>query len=159
MMARRSSQKFGYEIRKLERHDHLIWLRLWSAYLRFYDETLPDATSQRTWERLVDEMRPGITGLVAEQADGCIVGFTHFLAQRHTWHVKKVVYLQDLYVERSSRGRGVGGALINAVFREAADIGAPHVYWLTKSDNHSARKLYDRMGEITDFVRYQTVQG
>ena len=30
-----------------------------------------------------------------------------------------------------------------------------NVYWTTKTSNHTARKLYDRIGTQTEFIKYQ----
>jgi GNAT superfamily N-acetyltransferase len=52
------------------------------------------------------------------------------------------------------RGQGIGRALIEAVYAEADAAGAPSVYWLTQDFNTQARKLYDRIGVKTPFIRY-----
>ncbi|MGI9368151.1 MAG: GNAT family N-acetyltransferase, partial [Ruegeria sp.] len=49
----------------------------------------------------------------------------------------------------------VGRALIEAVYAEADRQGSPSVYWLTQDFNDTARKLYDRVGKLTPFIRYQ----
>ncbi|MEO1423981.1 MAG: GNAT family N-acetyltransferase, partial [Pseudomonadota bacterium] len=33
--------------------------------------------------------------------------------------------------------------------------GAPAVYWLTQDFNTTGRLLYDRIGEVTPFIKYQ----
>ena len=63
-------------------------------------------------------------------------------------------YLQDLYADPDVRGSGVGRALIEAVYAAADAANAPSVYWLTQDFNHQARKLYDRIGVLTPFIRY-----
>jgi GNAT superfamily N-acetyltransferase len=52
------------------------------------------------------------------------------------------------------RGRGVGAALIEAVYAAADAAGCPSVYWLTQEFNSAARQLYDRIGTLTPFIRY-----
>ena len=54
-----------------------------------------------------------------------------------------------------ARGTGTGRALIEAVYAAADASGAPRVYWLTQEDNHTARKLYDRIGRLSGFVKYE----
>lgn len=53
------------------------------------------------------------------------------------------------------RGAGVGRALIEAVYAAADAHHAGSVYWLTQEFNHTARKLYDRIGVQTPFIKYQ----
>ena len=52
------------------------------------------------------------------------------------------------------RGTGVGRALIEAVYEAADTEGAPSVYWLTQDFNTEARKLYDRIGQVSPFIKY-----
>ena len=82
------------------------------------------------------------------------VGITHYLFHRHCWRVENVCYLQDLYVDADTRGTGVGRALIEAVYEAADDAGCPSVYWLTQRFNELGRRLYDRIGEWTPFIKY-----
>jgi GNAT superfamily N-acetyltransferase len=52
------------------------------------------------------------------------------------------------------RGQGVGRALIEAVYAAADANGTPAVYWLTQDFNTEARALYDRIAQVTPFIRY-----
>jgi hypothetical protein len=44
--------------------------------------------------------------------------------------------------------------LIEAVYAAADAQGCPRVYWLTQEFNAAGRRLYDRVGELTPFIRY-----
>ena len=92
-------------------------------------------------------------GLIAE-LDGKAVGLVHYLFHRHGWRVENVCYLQDLYADPEVRGQGIGRALIEAVYSAADAAGAPPVYWLTQTFNTTARQLYDRIGVVTPFIKY-----
>ena len=82
------------------------------------------------------------------------MGLVHYLFHRHCWREENVCYLQDLYADPEVRGKGIGRALIEAVYAAADAAGAPSVYWLTQDFNHTARKLYDRIGTVTPFIKY-----
>ena len=43
---------------------------------------------------------------------------------------------------------------IEAVYAEADRRGTPAVYWLTQDFNEPARRLYDRVANLTPFVKY-----
>jgi ribosomal protein S18 acetylase RimI-like enzyme len=58
-------------------------------------------------------------------------------------------------VAETARNLGLGRTLIEAVEREARAAGASRVYWLTKEDNVTARKLYDRVAERSGFIQYR----
>jgi GNAT superfamily N-acetyltransferase len=140
-------------VRSLTRADEPQWRRLWSAYLAFYETEVSEEVYLTTFARLLSEDEPQF-GLIAE-ADGQPVGLVHFIFHRHNWKIEDVCYLQDLYADPAMRGSGVGRALIEAVYAAADSHGAPAVYWMTQDFNTTARKLYDRIGQLTPFIKYQ----
>ncbi|WP_204115122.1 GNAT family N-acetyltransferase [Shimia biformata] len=144
------------KIRPLREEDQAEWRRLWTAYLEFYESGVPETVYASTFARLLGDDAQDYSCLVAEGENG-LVGLTHYLFHRHAWKVENVCYLQDLYADPNVRGQGVGRKLIEAVYAAADDAGAPSVYWLTQEFNHTARKLYDRIGTKTPFIRYDRV--
>lgn len=140
-------------VRSLIRADEPQWRRLWSAYLAFYETEVREEVYLTTFERLLSDDEPQ-HGLIAE-ADGTPVGLVHYVFHRHNWKIEDVCYLQDLYADPAARGQGVGRALIEAVYAAADTHGAPAVYWLTQTFNDTARILYDRIGRVTPFIKYQ----
>ncbi|MEO0916883.1 MAG: GNAT family N-acetyltransferase [Pseudomonadota bacterium] len=140
-------------VRSLTAADQPHWRDLWRAYLAFYETTLPDAVYDTYFARLLGDDPQDFHGLIAE-VDGVPVGLAHFIFHRHGWKVENVCYLQDLYAVPEVRGRGIGRALIEAVYERADAAGAPGVYWLTQDFNTTARQLYDRIGEVTPFIKY-----
>lgn len=140
-------------IRPLTSGDEAQWRRLWTDYLAFYESTVSEAVYASTFARLLGKDNRDFNGLIAE-VDGVPVGLTHFLFHRHAWKIEEVCYLQDLYADPHVRGRGVGRALIEAVYDAADAAGAPSVYWLTQDFNAQARQLYDRIGVKTPFIKY-----
>jgi GNAT superfamily N-acetyltransferase len=141
-------------IRPLARTDEADWRRLWTGYLDFYETRLPEAVYATYFERLLGDDPQDYSCLIAE-VDGRPAGLAHVLFHRHGWRIENVCYLQDLYADPEVRGRGVGRALIEAVYAEADRRGAPQVYWLTQEFNTTARQLYDRIGVATPFIKYQ----
>lgn len=140
-------------IRPLRPDDKAEWRRLWTAYLAFYNTTVPETVYASTFARLLGDDPQDFSALVAER-DGALVGLVHFLFHRHAWKVENVCYLQDLYVDPATRGTGLGRQLIEAVYSAADAAGAPAVYWLTQDFNAQARLLYDRIAKVTPFIRY-----
>lgn len=140
-------------VRALHPDDKAEWAELWRGYLAFYETTRPPEIYDLYFERLLGDDPQDYNGLVAEQG-GQLVGLTHYLFHRHGWSVENVCYLQDLYAAPQTRGTGVGRALIEAVYAAADAAGAGQVYWLTQDFNTQARKLYDRIGVKTPFIKY-----
>ena len=140
-------------VRPLEPGDGPVWRLLWRDYLAFYATELPEAVYAASFARLTDPGVRDYAGLLATR-EGAPVGLAHYIFHRHGWHVADVCYLQDLYVMPEARGTGAGRALIEAVYAEADAAGAAGVYWLTQASNLAARRLYDRIGNATPFVKY-----
>jgi len=141
-------------IRPLGPADEAEWRRLWTAYLEFYESSVPEEVYVTTFRRLLGDDPRDYNGLLAV-LDGRPVGLAHYLFHRHGWKIEDVCYLQDLYADPKIRGRGIGRALIEAVYAAADEAGAPSVYWLTQDFNATARRLYDRVGQLTPFIKYQ----
>ena len=144
-------------IREIAKTDYVQWLPLWDGYNHFYGRSgataLSDEISATTWARFFDEMEP-VHALVAE-LDGRLVGLTHYLFHRSTTAIGPVCYLQDLFTSAEARGRGVGRALISAVYDRAKSVGAPRVYWQTHETNLTAQRLYDAVAERSGFIVYR----
>ncbi|WP_299962230.1 GNAT family N-acetyltransferase [uncultured Roseobacter sp.] len=143
----------GPTVRPLRQEDKPQWSSLWTAYLAFYETTRPPEIFDLYFERLLGDDPQDFNALVAEE-DGKLLGLTHYVFHRHGWSEENVCYLQDLYADPEVRGTGIGRALIEAVYAAADAAGAPSVYWLTQDFNTQARKLYDRVGVQTPFIKY-----
>jgi len=128
-------------IRPLELGDKERWLQLWKGYLTFYKTEFSADKTEVTWKRLLDP-NFNLYCLVA-QDDGQIMGMTTFNFQNSTWSENGQCLLEDLFVDQSIRGQGIGRALIDAVINEAKKRGCSRVYWNTDETNETARKLYD----------------
>jgi GNAT superfamily N-acetyltransferase len=140
------------------RHDDFEqWELLWDGYTRFYERAPNAAITDTLWRRAFDAYEP-IHILVAE-LDGRIVGIVHYLYHRSTSLIEPVCYLQDLFTGDGLRGKGVGRALIEAVYARAKEAGAARVYWMTHETNHTAMKLYDNVAEKSGFLQYRKALG
>ncbi len=139
-------------ITRFSAEDRPRWTELWSAYLTFYQASLPDAVYERTWTRLLQDNE--LHGLTA-RLNGQIIGLTHFLFHDSAWTMTPVCYLQDLFVDEAARGRGVARALIEAVATRARTQSSTRMYWLTQDHNTTARLLYDRLATNSGFIPYE----
>lgn len=141
-------------IRRIHAGDEAQWRSLWAKYLAYYESSVSESVFCETFRRLLSEDSGEFRGLVAQSEDGNLVGIVHYLFHRHCWRIENVTYLQDLFVDPAVRGGGVGRALMEAVYEAADAAGAPSVYWLTEEFNSTARKLYNRVGKATPFIKY-----
>jgi GNAT superfamily N-acetyltransferase len=139
------------DIDSLRPGDRAAWEVLARGYKAFYRDPMPDEAYEQTWRRLLDGTE--LHGLGA-RIDGALVGIAHYFFHPTFWSAE-ACYLQDLFVDKTLRGRGAGRALIDGVARAARDRGATRLYWHTKEDNARARVLYDKVARFAGFIRYQ----
>jgi GNAT superfamily N-acetyltransferase len=144
-------------IRSARPEDYAQWKVLWDGYQAFYGRSGPTALAphitETTWARLHDVSEP-VHGLVAVNGER-LLGIAHYLYHRSTTLVGPTCYLQDLFTAEEARGKGVGRALIEELYRRAAADGAERVYWQTHHTNATARRLYDTVAEDSGFVIYR----
>lgn len=141
-------------VRPFASDDREQWLALWQGYLDFYESDVPASVTDLTWNRLLDPEAP-IHGVCAATTEGRILGIVHYLFHPVTWAAGPRCYLEDLFTSADARGRGVGRALIQAVYAAADLRGADQVYWLTQEFNATARRLYDQVATVTPFIKYR----
>jgi len=82
--------------------------------------------------------------------DGRIVGTLTLALYRMPTGVK--AWIEDVVVDGSARGHGVGESLNLAAIAEAAQRGAKNVNLTSRSSRQAANRLYRRLG----FVPYDT---
>jgi GNAT superfamily N-acetyltransferase len=91
--------------------------------------------------------RPGAEVVLAERA-GTAVGFALFFQSYSTFLAKPGLYLEDLFVEPSARGHGVGLALMSALARIAIDRDYGRFEWSVLDWNEPALRFYARLGAV-----------
>jgi GNAT superfamily N-acetyltransferase len=105
---------------------------------------LLQVTPERLRPHLFGE-KPAAEALVAE-VDGEVVAFALFFTNFSTFLAQPGLYLEDLYVKPSQRGKGVGEALLNRLGRLAVERGYGRFEWSVLDWNESAIRFYERMG-------------
>ena len=140
-------------IRDLRAEDRPQWNDLWRGYLEFYESDLAPEVSDVTFARLLDPSEPMFC-LVAEDG-GALLGLVHCVLHRGTWSVENFCYLEDLFTAPAARKRGVGRALIEAVYARADELNCSRVYWLTHESNAAGRNLYDQVARNLGFIHYR----
>ena len=144
------------KIRGIETTDFAAWQLLWDGYNAFYGRhgatALAAEITRATWQRFFNPAEP-VFALVAE-LDGQLLGLTHYLYHRSTTRIELTCYLQDLFTDPATRGKGVGRALIQGVYEQAKAAGITRVYWQTHTTNAAGRLLYDKVAQHMGFIVY-----
>jgi len=141
------------DIRELHPDDRNGWDQLWADYLRFYRQPNSPEIADSTFTRLCAQEH-GFFGFVAAQRDGALLGLAHCVLHGTTWSATPSCYLNDLYVAPEGRGANLARRLIEAAGERAHERGSHLMYWNTQQFNGPARSLYDRVGELQSYVRY-----
>lgn len=140
-------------IRPVEADDKAVWLTMWHAYNMFYAVSPPTSATTATWTRILDPSSP-VNTLLATNTEGTPLGFANYILHPYTWSDKPACLLDDLFVCEEARGQGAGRALIEHLISLARSSGWGRLYWMTREDNATARRLYDRFCASDGFVRY-----
>jgi len=141
------------KVRPISAADKSQWLELWQAYLDFYEVTLKASATESLWARLHDDLVP-IQGLVAVEGNRRVVGILHYVIHHNTWNTSEICYLEDLFVDGAYRGQGTARELIETLAEKAREQGWGRLYWMTDKANDRARRLYDDVANLTEYVRY-----
>jgi GNAT superfamily N-acetyltransferase len=132
--------------------DEAAWRNLWAGYNAFYETSVSEAVTARTWQRILDPASPIFARLAS--ADEDVAGFCNCVLHEGTWVIGPICYLEDLFVAPRCRGRGLGRMLIADLVAHAKAQGWSRLYWHTRQNN-PARRLYDAFTPADDFVRYR----
>jgi GNAT superfamily N-acetyltransferase len=85
--------------------------------------------------------KPVWKAYVAE-ADGLIIGMALYYIRYSTWKGQRL-YLEDLIVTESWRGKGAGKLLFNRMVQEAHELGFNGMSWQVLDWNEPAIKFYN----------------
>jgi GNAT superfamily N-acetyltransferase len=132
-------------VRPAEPEDRPQLLELIKGYFAFYRVPFPSGSKV---EALVDLLQGDPTlgvQLVAEDG-GRLHGFATLYACLDTPIATRILVMNDLYVDPSSRNHGTGAALVDASLAYASAHGYARLDWVTAADNHDAQRCYDRHG-------------
>ncbi len=140
-------------IRAVAAGDKDAWTAMWHAYNAFYEVSPPMSATTATWMRILDPASP-VNALLATDVNGIPLGFANYILHPYTWSDKSACLLDDLFVRPEARGQGAGRALIEHLISLARTTGWGRLYWMTREDNATARRLYDRFCASDGFVRY-----
>ena len=89
--------------------------------------------------------RPYAEAVLAEE-DGRPVGFALFFHNYSTFLAQPGLYLEDLYVLESHRGKGIGKALLAHLAKIAVDRNCGRMEWAVLDWNVDAIGFYEKLG-------------
>tara|TARA_A200000113_G_scaffold180453_1_gene166259 strand:- start:656 stop:1090 length:435 start_codon:yes stop_codon:yes gene_type:complete len=135
------------KIRAIAENDFPEWLPLWDGNNLGQRDQL---VTTKTWGRLLDE-KSGVFGIVAEEK-GKLLGLTHFVLHPTTGAVNDACYMQDVFVDPNSRGKGIAHKMVQHLARLGRKEKWARMYWMAESDNVAAQALYKNIGHKLNFT-------
>jgi len=112
-------------------------------------EVPEEAAFVRQFRRALAE--PGFRAFVAE-ASGEVQGAITVWVRENLFHGGPVALIDELVVDESRRGQGIGSRLVEHVVGVCAGLGCAEVEVSTEADNQAARAFYTRHGFVEEGV-------
>jgi GNAT superfamily N-acetyltransferase len=132
-------------VRPAEREDRPQLLELIKGYFAFYRTPFPAESKIETMLDLLEQDPALGVQLVADEG-GRLQGFASLYACLDTLIADRILVMNDLFVDPSSRNGGVGAALFDASLAYVTAHGYARLDWVTAADNKDAQRFYDRHG-------------
>jgi ribosomal protein S18 acetylase RimI-like enzyme len=121
--------------------------RLFLGYLAFYEKDVPAADAGAFIEA---RLRKGDSVIFLASVDGQARGFMQLYPAFASLSLAPNWILNDLYVEPSGRGHGIGSALMQAARDLGLANGAAEIFLQTARSNETAQSLYRGLGYQRD---------
>ena len=140
------------EIQTAQPSDLAPILQLLHTQLQEHDIVLTDQTLQRATQALIEDHKLG--RILTARLDGELVGVAVLSFLWTLEHGGPTVWLDEVYVEPSRRGAGIGRKLVEAAMQVARESGCIALDLEVDAGHEAAERLYERMG----FRRHQRVR-
>ena len=137
--------KTDFEIRQAEEDDVpeiLVLIKALAEYENLADEVV--ATEELLKITLFGINSPAEVQIAYNKNQ--TLGFALYFRTFSTFLGRPGIYLEDLYVRESVRGKGVGEALLRRTAKRAREIGGGRLEWSVLNWNEPAINFYQKMG-------------
>lgn len=116
---------------------------LFDLYRRFYQqESDLEGAKQFLRERISKDQSVAFISFEGDEP----LGFVQLYPSFSSVSMKPSWILNDLYVKKETRGRGIGENLLQTAIQFAAETGAKGLFLETANDNENAQRLYEKIG-------------
>ena len=140
------------EIQTAQLSDLAPIVRLLNTQLQEHDIVLTDQALQRATQGLIDDHKLG--RILTARLDGELAGVAVISFLWTLEHGGPAAWLDEVYVEPSRRGEGIGRKLVEAAMQVARDSGCIALDLEVDAGHEAAERLYERM----EFRRHRRVR-
>ncbi len=92
---------------------------------------------------------PNFTAIVAED-NTTLHGYLVYTLIPFTYDLKPTLFIKELYVDKSVRGKSIGKQLMQRAINDAKEKGCGRMKWDVLSDNINAQSFYKSLGAKHD---------
>ena len=140
-------------IRSIKPHDKHQWQKLFNDYAQSSNTEVSDTDINNVWEWLINDSHA--YNCFVYVLEDKLVAFAHYMKMPHALSGKDVGFLDDLYVDPDYRGVRIGEKLLSRLKQTANDNDWDFIRWISRQNNTSANKLYQRVAEKTTWDTYE----
>jgi GNAT superfamily N-acetyltransferase len=132
------------QVRKARRSDSKQFLRLLRALADFEKLNAPDKAAER--RILADVFDKHRLGLFVAARETKLLGYALYYYSYSSFLARPTLYLEDIFVLKTNRGKGIGTRLFGRCVREAILEECGRMEWAVLTWNDSAIKFYENIG-------------
>jgi GNAT superfamily N-acetyltransferase len=144
------------KIEARERHEQIKLLaeEEFADFAAILEELNDELLAPEAVERLKEDFKRGrFAGLMLRDEDK-LAGVAVVVDSYSTVHARKVLNLDELYIRKDFRGKGLGKTLFDHVIEYARKAEYMRLEWRTGKDNVEAQSLYSQYETDTDWNWY-----
>jgi GNAT superfamily N-acetyltransferase len=113
-------------------------------------EKAPQEVSNTVEEMIKDGFGPvPVFRCLVAEVEGKVVGMAIYFMKYSTWKGKGI-YLDDIVVTESMRGKKIGNKLFEAVIKDSIELGAEQLHWQVLDWNIPAINFYKKYNASLD---------
>lgn len=132
------------QIKKATLKELDILVPMFDEYRQFYQQT---SDKEKSYTYLKDRIIKNESEIfIALTNDGAGAGFVQLYPAFSSVSMGRIWILNDLFVQKDYRKRGVGNALIEKSFDLCRQTGAVYLQLQTQHSNKTAQSLYEKIG-------------
>ncbi|MDH5440727.1 MAG: GNAT family N-acetyltransferase [Candidatus Bathyarchaeota archaeon] len=120
------------------------------------EEFIPsEADAERRSSVLRQSLKELDYELLVADANGKVIGFIDQWIINDFVHGGKLAYIQNLYVSRNYRMKGIGGRLLQEMVKRAKDEAVIEIHVSTEFDNKGAIEFYRKQGFPKEHLQFE----
>lgn len=120
-------------------------ITLCKAHADFEQSNYESKNKLEELSKFLFSKNPPLKCLVVEQ-EKVLIGYATFMKQFSTWDANFYIYLDCLFLKKTSRGKGLGKKIMELIKEYGKTENCNHIQWQTPSFNKKAINFYNKIG-------------